>query len=73
MRHGIHFARYNSGVGRNLLFCCDYSKWQLNYFAEGKVPLNYFSFSTFFNKLSNVEVSKASLLFEVCMRARGGC
>ena len=72
VRHVIHFARYSSCVGRNLLFCCDYFRWQLNEFVGGRVPLNYFSFSNFFNdQLSNIEISNASSLFEV-LRARDG-
>ena len=72
VRHGIHFARYNSYVGRTLLFCCDYFKWQLNDFLDGKVPLNYLSFSNFCNNhLSNFEISNARSLFEV-LRVRDG-
>ena len=71
-RHGIHFGRYNSCVGRNLLFCCDYFKWQLNDFLDGKVPLNYLSISNFYNDhLSNFKISNASSLFEV-LRVRDG-
>ena len=72
MRHGIHFARYNSCVGRNLLYCCDYFKGQLHDFLDGKVPLKYLSFSNFCNdQLSNFEISNASSLFKV-LRVRDG-
>ena len=65
VRHGIHFACYNSCVGHNLLFCCDFFKWQLNEFVEGRVPLNYFSFSNFCNdKLSDFEICYVSSLSE---------
>ena len=72
MRHGIRFGRYNSRVGRNLLFCCDFFKWQLNDFLDRKDPLNYLSFSNFFDdQLSHFEISSAGSLFEV-LRVRDG-
>ena len=72
MRHGIHFARFNSCVGGNLLFCCDYFEWQLNDFLDGRVPLIYLSFSNFcIDQLSNFEISNSSSLFEV-LRVRDG-
>jgi hypothetical protein len=57
-RHGVEVARYNSCVDRNLLVCCDYFKWRLFDFHEGKVSLTYPCFrNCFMSKLLSSELN----------------
>ena len=75
-RHAITIARYNSCIGRNMLFCSNYFNWQLNDFMNGIVPLSRYSFLSFCSSLlTNYEVSNASSLFEALLvrRAKSMC
>lgn len=72
VRYGIEFARYDSCVGRNLLFCCDYFNWRLSDFLGGNVSLKYVCFRNFFiSKLSSSELNVACSLFEVLLVREG--
>ena len=71
--HGINIARYNSFVGRNLLFCCDYFNWHLREFLFGNVPLGKVSFDTFCLSLcSDSEINNAGSLYEALLVREGG-
>jgi hypothetical protein len=71
-RHAIDIARYNSNVGKNALFCCNYFKWQLYDFVNGSVSLNRNSFLTFcLNRLSGCEVDNAGSLYEALLVREG--
>ena len=68
VRHGVEVARYNSCVGRNLLFCCDYFNWRLSDFQGGTVSLKYSCFRNYFiSKLSSAELNAACSLSQVLL------
>ena len=71
-KHGVDIARYNSCVGRNVLFCCKYFNWRLSDFLEGNVSLNYNCFHDFcISKLSSSELNNANSLYEALLVRNG--
>ena len=71
-KHGVDIARYNSCVGRNVLFCCKYFNWRLSDFLEGNVSLNYNCFRDFcISKLSSSELNNANSLYEALLVRNG--
>ena len=72
-KYGISIARYNSFVGRNVLFCCNYFDWHLREFLSGDVSLNKYSFDKFcLNLCSDCEINNAGSLYEALLVREGG-
>ena len=70
--HGVDIARYDSCIGQNLLFCCNYFKWKLSDFIDGNIVLDNDNFSSFcFSQNSDFEISSAISLFEVLLVREG--
>ncbi len=71
-RHGVDVARYNSCVGRNVLFCCKYFNWRLSDFLGGHVSLNYTCFrKVCISEFSSSELNIANSLYEALLVNNG--
>ena len=68
--YGIAFARYNSCIGSNALFCCNFFKWLPSDFMLGNINMHKDFFVHFSDKQLSVEdINTARSLFEVlCIR-----
>ena len=71
-RYGVDVARYNSCVGRNVLFSCKYFNWSLSDFLGGNVSLNFTCFRKLcISKFSNSELNIANSLYEALLVNNG--
>ena len=68
--HGINIARYNSCIGSNALFCCNYFEWLPSDFVIGNIDFSKDFFVNFSDKQVSIEqFSTTGFLFELlCVR-----
>ena len=43
VQFGIDNARFNSCIGRNVLFCCNYFNWKLSDLLSGNISLDFYN------------------------------
>ena len=70
--HGVMYGRFNSILGKNVLFCCKRYNWFFDDFVLGLVDLRSVNFRNFcMSKLEFSQLNDAFSLLELLMLREG--